>query len=65
MLATAWNLLRPYLKGTNAARTAILAAVAVALTMMQVTPIRILLVAAVLGAVMASPAAPPVADVDR
>jgi len=65
VLATAWNLLRPYLRGANAARTAVLAAVAVALTMMGATPIRILLVAAVLGVVMASPAAPTVPDVER
>jgi chromate transporter len=65
VLLTAWNLLRPYIKGTNAARTGVIAAVVVALVLMRVTPIRILLVAAVLGVVMASPAAPPVAEVDR
>ena len=65
VLLTAWNLLRPYLRGTNAARTGIIAAVVVALTLMRVTPIRILLVAAILGIVMASPAAPSVAGVDR
>jgi chromate transporter len=58
VLLTAWNLLRPYLKGTNAVRTGIIAAVVVALTLMRVTPIRILLVAAVLGIVMTAPAAP-------
>jgi chromate transporter len=65
VLSTAWNLLRPYLKGTNAVRTGIIAAIAVVLTLLGVTPIRILLVAAVFGAVMASPAAPSVAEVDR
>lgn len=65
VLLTAWNLLRPYLKGTNAVRTGIIAAVVVALTLMRVTPIRILLVAAVLGIVMAAPAAPTAARVDR
>ena len=61
VLLTAWNLLRPYLKGTNAVRTGIIAAVVVALTLMRVTPIRILLVAAVLGVVMAAPAVPTAA----
>jgi chromate transporter len=65
VLVAAWNLLRPYVKGTNALRTGIIAAVVVALVLMGVTPIRILLVAAVFGVVMASPAAPPVAEVDR
>jgi chromate transport protein ChrA len=65
VLATAWNLLRPYIKGTNAVRTAIIGVVVVALVLMRVTPVRILLVAAILGVVMASPAAPPVAEVDR
>jgi hypothetical protein len=32
---------------------------------MRVTPIRILLIAAVFGVVMASPVSPPVAEVDR
>ena len=65
VLVAAWTLLRPYVKGTNAARAGIVAAVAVALALMGVTPIRILLVAAVSGVVMASPAAPAVAEVDR
>ena len=59
VLSAAWNLLRPYVKGTHAARTAIIAAVVGILVMMRVTPIRILLVAAMLGVVMASPAAAP------
>ena len=65
VLSTAWNLLRPYIKGTNAARTGIIAAIVVVLVLMKVTPIRILLVAAAFGVVMASPAAPPVAEVER
>jgi chromate transporter len=65
VLAAAWNLLRPYLKGTNALRTGIIAAIVIVLVLMQVTPVRILLVAAAFGVVMASPAAPPVAEVDR
>lgn len=65
VLSAAWNLLRPYLKGTNAARTGIIAAIVVALTLMGVTPIRILLVAAIVGVVMASPDAQRAAEVDR
>jgi chromate transporter len=65
VLATAWNLLRPYIKGTNAVRTGIIAAIAAVLALMNVTPVRILLIAAVFGIVMSSPAAPSVAEVDR
>jgi len=65
VLVAAWNLLRPYIKGTNAVRTGIIAAIVVVLVLMKVTPVRILLVAATFGVVMASPAAPPVAEVDR
>ena len=65
VLVAAWNLLRPYIKGTNALRTGIIAAIVVVLVLMKVTPVRILLVAATFGVVMASPAAPPVAEVDR
>jgi chromate transporter len=65
VLMAAWNLLRPYVQGTNAVRAGIIAAVAVVLALMGVTPIRILLVAAVFGVVMASPEAPAVAEVDR
>jgi chromate transporter len=63
VLATAWNLLRPSLKGGNAIRTGIIAAIVIVLALMNVTPVRILLVAAVCGVVMSSPAA-PVAEVD-
>ena len=65
VLSTAWSLLRPYTKGTNAVRAAIIAAVVVILVTVRVTPIRILLVAAMLGVVMASPVAPAVPEVDR
>jgi hypothetical protein len=44
--SAAWNLLRPYIKGTNAVRTGIIAAIVVVLVLMKVTPVRILLVAA-------------------
>lgn len=65
VLSTAWNLLRPYMKGTNALRAAIIAAVAIVLVVMRVTPIRILLVAAILGVIMATPSAPLVAGGER
>ncbi len=65
VLATAWNLLRPYIKGGNAVRAGIIAAIVIVLALMNVTPVRILLVAAVFGVVMASRAAPTVAEVDR
>jgi chromate transporter len=65
VLSTAWHLLRPYVKGTNAIRSGIIAAVVIALFMAGVTPIRILLVAAMLGVVMASPAAPRVTTVNE
>ena len=58
VLSTAWHLLRPYVKGTNAIRTGLFAAIVVVLVLARVTPIRILLVAAVLGVVMASPGEP-------
>ena len=66
VLAAAWHLLRPYMKGTNAIRTGIFAAIVVVLVLARVTPVRMLLVAAVLGVVMASPAEPPVTtEVER
>jgi chromate transporter len=63
VLSTAWHLLRPYTRGTNAVCAAVIGAIAIVLVVMRVTPIRILLVAAILGVVMASPAAPPVNEV--
>jgi chromate transporter len=65
VLATAWNLLRPYLKGANTIRTAVLAAVVIGLVMARITPIRILLVAAAVGVVMGVPSVPPVPKADR
>jgi chromate transporter len=65
VFSVAWHLLRPHMKGTNAIRAGIIALVVVMLVMMRVTPIRILLVAAMLGVVMASPAAPAVTEVER
>ena len=65
VLSAAWNLLRPYMKSTNAVRTSIIAALVVGLTLMQVTPIRVLLVAAVVGVMMASPEPTRAAEADR
>jgi chromate transporter len=62
VLATAWNLLRPYIKGGNANRTGIIAAIVIVLALINVTPVRILLVAAVFGVITSRPAA--VAEVD-
>jgi len=62
VLATAWNLLRPYIKGGNAIRTGIIAAIVIVLALINVTPVRILLVAAVFGVITSRPAA--VAEVD-
>ena len=65
VFATAWNLLRPYMKGPNAVRAGVIGAVVVALVLMGVTPIRILLVAATLGVVMAAPSpTAPIAEAD-
>ena len=65
VLSSAWKLLRPYMKGTNAMRAGIIAAIVVGLVVMRVTPIRVLLVAAVLGVVMGPPAPPADAESDR
>jgi len=65
VLAMASNLLRPYITSTNAVRTGVIAAVVIVLLLMRVTPIRILLVAAVFGVIMAPPAMPRAAEVNR
>ena len=65
VLSAAWNLLRPYVKGKSAVRTGIIAAIVVGLALLQVTPIRVLLAAAVVGVMMASPEPPPAAEAGR
>jgi chromate transporter len=65
VLSTAWNLLRPYLRGGATVRAGIIAAVAVALFLASITPIRILLAAAVLGVLMASAEPPAVPEEER
>ena len=65
VLSTAWQLLRPYVKETNAMRTGIIAAIVVGLVVARVTPIRVLFVAAILGVVMGPPDPPLVTGEDR
>jgi chromate transport protein ChrA len=65
VLSTAWQLLRPYVKETNAMRTGIIAAIVVGLVLARVTPIRVLFVAAILGVVMGPPDPPLVTPEDR
>jgi chromate transporter len=65
VFSTAWHLLRPYVQQTNTIRTGIIATIVVALVLARVTPIRVLLVAAILGVVMGSPDPPPVTREDR
>ena len=65
VLSAAWNLLRPYVKGKSAVRTGIIAAIVVGLALLQVTPIRVLLAAAVVGVMMASPEPPRAAEAGR
>jgi chromate transport protein ChrA len=50
VLASAGSLLRPYARGSARVRSAIIAAVATVLVLADVTPVRILLLAATLGA---------------
>ena len=50
--SSAWHLMRPYLNRASAARTTIIAALVAGLTLLGVTPVRILLVAAVAGAII-------------
>jgi chromate transport protein ChrA len=68
VLSAAWHLLRPYMKGTNAVRAGVIAMVAIGLMLAHVTPVRILLVAAVVGVIMApstAPAPPAPVQADR
>jgi chromate transporter len=65
VFSTAWQLLRPYVKETNALRTGVIAAIVVGLVLARVTPIRVLFVAAILGVVMGPPDPPLVTREDR
>lgn len=62
--SSAWHLLRPYLTRAAASRAALIAAVVVALLLLDATPVRILLVAAAVGALL-GPSAAPAAPLDR
>jgi chromate transport protein ChrA len=58
VFASAGSLLRPYVRRSARVRSAIVAAVATALLLADVTPVRILLLAAVVGAVIGGSAQP-------
>jgi chromate transporter len=60
--SSAWHLMRPYLNRASAWRTALIAVGVVALSWLDVSPVRIFLAAAALGALIGMPAgadAPP------
>lgn len=57
IFAAAWNLLRPYFKRTDKARASLIAATTTGLLLLDVTPVRTLLVAAVVGMFVLRPAA--------
>ncbi len=57
VFSTAWHLIRPYLTGSRRVLACVVTAIAVTLLLMDVSPVRILLVAAIAGA-----AWPPGAD---
>jgi chromate transport protein ChrA len=52
VLSSAWHLIRPYLLSESRARLIVIAAVAVALVIVGATPVRVLLVAAVISAAL-------------
>jgi chromate transporter len=54
--SSAWHLMRPYLNRRSAWRTATIAGVVAALSWLEVTPVRIFLVSAVIGALIGMPA---------
>jgi chromate transporter len=56
--SSAWHLLKPYLNRAAAPRAVLVAAVVLALLLLGATPVRILLVAAAIGAVLGPSAAP-------
>jgi chromate transporter len=65
VLSTAWHLLRPYTTRSTVVRTAVIAAVVVGLLAAGVTPVRILLAAALVGMVMGAPAPVGASEADR
>ena len=56
VLSSAWFLLRPYMRRVSVARSAVVAGVAAATLAAGATPVRVLLVCAVLGALLGVPA---------
>jgi hypothetical protein len=56
VLSSAWFLLRPYMRRVSVARSAVIAGVAAATLVAGATPVRVLLVCAVLGALLGVPA---------
>jgi len=54
--SSAWHLMRPYLNRASARRASVIAAAVGGLLLLGVTPVRILLVAAALGALIGMPA---------
>ena len=54
--SSAWHLMRPYLNRTSAWRAALIAAVVAGLSWLEVTPVRIFLVSAAIGAFIGMPA---------
>lgn len=56
--SSAWYLLKPYLTRSAAVRAAVITLVVVALLLLDVTPVRVLLVSAAIGALLGMPALP-------
>lgn len=59
VFAAAWHLIRPYVTGPRRVLAVAVAAVCAVLIVLDVTPVRILLVSAAIGALWRIPAAPP------
>jgi chromate transporter len=57
VFAAAWNLLRPYIRRTDKARASVIVMTTAGLLLLDVTPVRTLLVAAAVGMLVLRPAA--------
>jgi chromate transporter len=62
--SSAWHLMRPYLNRASAWRAALIAAVVAVLSSLDVTPVRIFLAAAAIGALIGMPASADAPAVD-
>jgi chromate transporter len=62
VFAAAWQLVRPYVTGSRRGLAVVVAALSGGLIALDVTPVRILLVCAAVGALWRIPAAPPAAS---